>query len=149
MDFDQLFPGRFIKSGEFEGRDVTLTISHVELEELEDDKGAKKMKGIISFRETKKKGVINKTNGLCLRAMWGRETDEWIGHRVTLFPEAYQGETAIRVKGSPELEEPLTVEIKMARKKPYKRTMLPTGKGKKPVVSAPADEPSDANEDVA
>ena len=34
MDYDLLYPGRFLKSGEFEGKDRTLTITAVRVEEL-------------------------------------------------------------------------------------------------------------------
>ncbi len=51
--------------------------------------------------------MLNRTNGECLKAMFGRDTGEWIGKRVTLYPAEYQGETAIRVKGSPDMTEVL------------------------------------------
>jgi hypothetical protein len=88
MDYDQLFPGRFLKSGELNGKDVTLTIDSIKLEEMEDQKG-KRMKPIIAFRERKKEWVLNRTNAECLKAMWGRDTNDWLGKRVTLWPAPY------------------------------------------------------------
>ena len=133
LDYDELFPGRFLKAGEFQGRDVTLTIDSIATESLPQDKGGERVRGIISFKETPKKLVLNRTNGECLKAMWGRTTDEWIGHRVTLYPAEYQGDVAIRVKGSPDLSEVLDVELKLPRKKPYMLKLIPTGKkGAKP-----------------
>lgn len=143
-----------MKAGEFKGRDVTLTISSVALEELEGSKG-KQVKGIVGFKGTQKQWVLNKTNGLCLRGMFGRNTDDWIGKRVTLYPAAIQFEDAdicIRVRGSPDIAETMQLEIRLARKKPRAMTMQKTG-GKagpkletpsaKPAVSAPTDEHGD------
>jgi hypothetical protein len=138
LDFDQLFPNRFLKAGEFKGKDVTLTIAGVEIEELEGDKG-KQTRGIIAFRETKKALVLNKTNGLCLRGMFGRDTGGWVGKRVTFFPAPIDfgdAEIAIRVRGSPDIPKTMEIEIKLARKKARKVTMQKTG---------PAQAPTKAN----
>jgi hypothetical protein len=128
MDVDAFFPSRFIKASDLQGKDVTLTIESVVGDELEGDKG-KQYKGIVSFVGKKKKWVLNRTNALCLKAMFGRETDNWKGHKVTIYPSVFNDEPCIRVKGSPELEKPLEFELKLPRKKPKLTKMLPTGKG--------------------
>lgn len=134
MDFDALFPGRFLKAGEFQGKAVTLTIAAVKVEDLEGDNGSK-TKGIVSFAESKRQLVLNRTNGECIKAMFGRNTDDWIGKRVTLYPAPYEGDIAIRVKGSPDIEKSFTVEIKLPRKRPYNVTLEKTTKAKPaPVV---------------
>jgi hypothetical protein len=126
LDYDQLFPGRFLKAGEFVGKDVTLTIAAIDLEELPQDKGGDKTRGIISFRETQKKLVLNRTNGECFKGMWGRDTGNWVGKRVTLYPAEWNGEPCIRVKGSPDLEKPLEVEVKLPKRKPITMKMQVT-----------------------
>ena len=141
MDYDQLFPGRFMKAGEFRGRDVTLTISVIELEDLPQDGGKNKTKGIIGFKETKKGLVLNRTNGECLKALFGRDTDAWIGKRVTLFPSEWNGEPAIRVKGSPELTKPMAIEVKLPKRRPIPMVLVPTGKAN---GKAPAQLPDDS-----
>lgn len=133
MDVSLLFPSRFLKSAEFKGRDVTLTIASIKLEELAVEGGGTKTKGIIGFRETPKLWVLNRTNSECLKGMWGRETDAWVGKRVTLFPapftDSFTGEqsTAIRVRGSPDIPKSTTVEVHLPRKKPVRMTMNRTG----------------------
>lgn len=128
VDYDQLFPGRFMKAGEFQGRDVTLTIDGIEIEELPQDKGGDKPRGILAFRETKKKLVLNRTNGECIKGMFGRNPQEWIGKKVTFYPAEWNGEPAIRVKGSPELADAMDVEVKLPKRRPIMMKMLPTGK---------------------
>lgn len=142
MDFDQLFPGRFLKSGLFQGKDVTLVIANVRTEELPDDKGGKKVKGIISFVGKTLELVLNRTNGESIKAMFGRKTEKWIGKRVTFWPAPYTdnmtGEvsTAIRVRGSPDIDGNITFELKLARKKAAPVTLLKT------TVGAPTHPPA-------
>src|SRR5882757_10363183 len=92
--YDQLYPGRFIKAQELLGKKVTLTISDIELEDLIGDTGAAQTKCIISFKETPKKLVACKTNGLCIKEMFGKELANWMGKRVTLFEDVWNGEPA-------------------------------------------------------
>ena len=122
VDFDELYPGRFLKAGELQGKRVTLTIASVDLDELEGDQG-KKIKGVISFRETPKQVALNKTNGICLRAMFGRKLADWEGKRVTLFTGNWNGEECIRVWGSPDIGKDEEVTVQLPRKKPMKMTM--------------------------
>lgn len=122
LDFDELYPGRFLKAGEFKGRVVTLTVTDVDIEDLGVGKQAK-VKGYITFAETKKQLCLNKTNGLCIKAMFGRRTGGWIGHKLMLFPSPYEGDIAIRVWGSPELAADQVIDINLPNKKPFKMTM--------------------------
>jgi hypothetical protein len=86
--------------------------------------------------------VMNKTNAVCLRAMWGDDSGEWAGHKVTLHPvkdESGLSESGlcIRVKGSPELPGPLKFRARLGRKM-VTQTLVPTGKGSPTGGSAPA-----------
>jgi len=130
-DYDELFPGRFVKAADLKGRDVTLTISAVTIEELPQDGAAPRMRGIIAFAGAKKTLVLNRTNGECLKAMFGRDTGEWIGKRVTLFPaqiESFGGQdVAIRVRGSPDIAKDMAVELKLPRRRAFTVTMRRTG----------------------
>lgn len=133
MDVALLHPSRFIKSQEFLGKDVTFTITAVHLEELEDENNQKVDKGVISLKETNKRWIINRTNSDCMKGMFGRETKDWVGKRVTLFPAPFYNNftkehtTAIRVRGSPDLKEATTVTIALPRKKPVQMKMAKTG----------------------
>lgn len=161
MDYDELFPGRFLKSGELKGRDVTLKIANVATEELPDARGVKtnkagervRVRGIVAFEKTEKQLVLNKTNGECIKAMFGRNTDDWIGKRVTFYPatvDAFGEETqAIRVRGSPDLAQDLTAELKLGQKTrtaKLRRTGTATPKPAPVPEPAPAAEPEEAAE---
>jgi len=122
VDWDELYPNRFLKAGELQGKKVTLVIADVDTEMLENDDG-KKLKGFLSFEKTPKQVVLNKTNGLCLRAMFGRKLSEWLGKQVIFFADKWNGEDAIRIWGSPDLKESIDVEIKLPRRKASMMTM--------------------------
>jgi len=133
LDWDELYPGRFIKAGTLQGKQITLQISAVHVEKLEGDNG-KKWKGVVTFEKTEMQLVLNKTNGICLREMFGREVPKWIGRRVTLFPSEWNGEPCIRIFGSPELDRDKTIQVTLPKRKPITLVMHAVrpanGKGK-------------------
>jgi hypothetical protein len=122
VDWDELYPGRFLKAADLKGKKVTLKIAGVKLEELIGDKGPQ-VKGLISFDRTEKQLALNKTNGICLKDMFGKKVQEWIGKRVTLFPTTYNDDDCIRVWGSPDIEADKPVTIALPRKRPFQMTM--------------------------
>lgn len=129
VDFDELYPGRFIKAGELRGNKVTLTIADVDLDDLVGEDGKPKVKAVISFRETEKQLVLCKTNGICLKAMFGKELSKWLGKRVTLFPGQWNGEPATRIWGSPDIEQEFEVPVALPRRRPFNMTMARVTKG--------------------
>jgi hypothetical protein len=131
VDWDELYPGRFLKASDLKGKKVTLKISGVKLEELIGDKGPQ-VKGLISFDRTEKQLALNKTNGICLKDMFGKKVQEWIGKRVTVFPTTYNDNDCIRVWGSPDIEADRQVAIQLPRKRPFQMTMHKTVPGGAP-----------------
>lgn len=123
VDFDQLYPGRFIKAGELLGKKVTLTITDVDVEDLMGEDNKPKAKATLTFKETEKQMVMCKTNGICIKAMFGKKLSDWVGKRVTIFPDTWNGEPCIRVWGSPDIERDMDVEIALPRRRPFKKTM--------------------------
>jgi hypothetical protein len=85
-----MFPSEYVAAAEFQGRDVTLTIAAIRLEDLQIRGGKKERKPILTFRETKKKLVLNKTNAGSIADMHGPKAELWIGKKVTLYPTRTQ-----------------------------------------------------------
>ena len=146
VDFDQLYPGRFIKAGELLGKQVTLTVTDIAHEELIGDDNKPSTKVTLSFKETPKKHVCCKTNAICMREMFGRKLEGWKGKKVTFFPDTWNGEPAIRVWGSPDIDREIEVMVTLPRRKPFKKTMHPTGRKNAP-PPAKTPEPPPANQD--
>lgn len=157
MDMGLGFLGTYITAAELVGKTPTLTISRVALEQVEslktgDDQGAPKTKDrvIVYFKESKQNRgwLLNRTNAECLRELWGRETDAWVGHKVTLYATNVRVgpkmEPGIRIKGSPDIESQITFDLKLPRKKPTPYTLHPTGKKPTPTTATPLQRHIDA-----
>ena len=126
----------YITADEFDGKDVTITITRFEKKDFErDDKdtenGKKHKKiGVAYFKGSERGWVLNETNIQLLNAIFPTPEDA-IGHRVTLRAEEVnfgrEKVPGIRVIGSPELEAPIDVQVKLPRRKPVTRRLFPTG----------------------
>ncbi len=141
MDYGVGFLGQFITAAELVGKEPTLTIKRVTLEKVEsmkpaDDEGGGKARDriVVYFEESRSERgwLLNRTNAECLKELWGRETNEWIGKKVTLFVQNVRVgpkmEPGLRVTGWPDLSEPRNFDLRLPRKKPIRTTLLPTGK---------------------
>lgn len=119
--YDELYPGRFLKAGEVASSPI-YTIKDVYLDKLEGDKGREEPKGVISFGEIDQEITINKTNGECIKAMFGDSISEWIGKRIQLVKgsDRFGKKTvdAIRIGGSPDIEKDINVHVTYRRRKP-------------------------------
>ena len=129
VDYDELFPGRFLKAGQLGDKRPTLTIERVDVESLPDDRtGGERKRGVIVFREMPYALVLNSTNGQLIRALFGRAVPSWHGRKITLYKGqvehgSQKGEPAVRIWGSPELERDRTVEVRLPRKRPMQITL--------------------------
>ena len=121
MDFELLYPSKYLKAADLGDREVTKTIGAVKLEDLEGVDGTKKQKVIVTFKDAKKQWVMPRTCGEALRLMFGKETNAWTGKRVTLYSRKVDsfGEEvdAVRVRGSPDIKAPIKEVVPRGRKK--------------------------------
>jgi hypothetical protein len=96
MNIDKAFAGNFLKADDIE-EDTTLLISKVAIETVGTDE-----RPIVYFDGYEKGLVLNKTNKETIKGLYGKETDDWIGNKITLFTTEvdYQGKQvmAIRVR---------------------------------------------------
>lgn|GEM_PF-5352407 len=115
VDFSELFPARFFKAGDLRGQRVTLQISSVDVEPTVGRSGEKRTRAVLTFAGAPKQLELNRTNGLCVRAMFGRNLAGWVGKRVTLGPEERRGSWFVRVIGSPDIAKDMEVSIDLQR----------------------------------
>lgn len=85
-----LHPSDYIAAVECKGRDVALTIAGIEREDLQIRGGKKERKPVMTFRETKKKLVLNKTNASVIADLHGTEAEGWVGKRIVIYPTTTQ-----------------------------------------------------------
>lgn len=90
MNAELLFPSKYIKSSDLMGKDVTKTIKKVAMDTLVRQGGQKDKKPVIWFSDTEKMLVMNKTNCKTIISLYGKETNDWIGKRITLYPTRAQ-----------------------------------------------------------
>lgn len=77
-----MHPSKFLSAADLNEEKVTATISSVEMEEMQGGDS----KPVIYFEELEKGMVANKTNCTTISALYGDDSDEWVGEKVTLFP---------------------------------------------------------------
>lgn len=86
--FRKLFDERFIGSYDLEGNEngLLVTISRLEVEKMQASQGDEpKDKPVLYFNEGKKGLVLNKTTAKAIAAMYGSDTDGWLGKEIILY----------------------------------------------------------------
>lgn len=81
-----MHPNDFVAAIEFRGKDVTLTVKSVAHETLTMQGGVKDVKPVLTFVETKKKFICNKTNASSIALLYGTQAMDWVGKKITLYP---------------------------------------------------------------
>lgn len=101
MRIDHLFPSKYVKAGDLNGKPVTLTITRLTVEKM--GHGAEEeRKPVLYFEKATKGLVLNRTNAMIIASLYGNESDDWAGKRIVIYPTkvrafgAYQD--CIRVK---------------------------------------------------
>jgi hypothetical protein len=88
---DLLFPGKYVKAADLQGRDVVVVIEEIEPRHELMMAGSKKdYKPAVKLRGKEKLWVLNKTNAKTIAGMYGNEVLGWIGKAITLFPTTTQ-----------------------------------------------------------
>lgn len=82
MDINDAFPSKYIKASDLQGKQPTVTIDRVVVEEVGKDKDRRPC---IYFQGKEKGVVLNKTNATNIGNAYGSNTDAWVGRQVTLF----------------------------------------------------------------
>lgn len=124
-DFRTMFDKDYLYAFMLNGREVTVEIAKVQGGQIKGDGGKSSKKPICHFKGKDKPLALNVTNCKTIAAMYGNNTDQWIGKRITIYPTTtdFGGKTVdcIRV-----------------------RQGIPRSNGKSvPEPEAPPDEPPD------
>ena len=93
MNINHAFPSIYLKHADVKDHAVQLTIKGYETEQF--GQGAdREIKPLLSFWETPKRLVLNKTNAAAIAELYSAETDHWIGKLIELYPDrtSFNGE---------------------------------------------------------
>ena len=103
MRTSDAFPSKYLKVKDI-SEDIAVTIKNVTIEEFKGDNG-QEQKLLLTFRELDKGMICNKTNCKVIEKLYGEETDDWVGKKITLYPAEVQFKDdmveAIRVRLRP------------------------------------------------
>lgn len=107
MNIHKVFPSKYVSSADLlqpDGafRSVTVTIDRFVEKERMGQPPNDEEKSVLYFSDAKKGMVLNKTNAMTIAGLYGPETDEWTGKRITLHVEKVKAfgavHDAIRVR---------------------------------------------------
>ena len=100
MRISSAVPSDYLKAADLQGRNITVTISHVEMKDIGGDH-----RPVLYFAGEGRGMVLNKTNSNTIAAAYGDDTDDWQSAELILFEAMvdFQGKTvpAIRCKIPP------------------------------------------------
>ena len=84
MKISQLYPSKYVKAADLEGR--TVTIDKLVIEDMQNHNGDKERKPVLYFRKATKGLVLNATNARTIAALYGDESNDWPGKRISIYP---------------------------------------------------------------
>ena len=97
MHIDQLYPSRFLRCADLDGKPMRVTIAGIAREDVGGEQ-----KVVMSFTDGTKQLILNKTNARSIAHILGDETRGWNGRDIMLVPAQvdFRGDIvdAIRVK---------------------------------------------------
>jgi hypothetical protein len=96
-DYDEMFPSKYMKATDLDGKEFRVTISGLRSEKVVDTEPEK---WILYFQGSDRGMVLNQTNGATLMTAYGKNTDGWINQAVILYAEmtSYQNKMGLRVR---------------------------------------------------
>jgi len=110
MQFDELYPSKFLRASDLNGAPITVTIGGVSRENVGGEP-----KVIIRFASGEKPLICNKTNGKTLAKLFGKDTADWIGKQIVLFPceVDFKGDSveAVRIRAARVAAKPAATEM--------------------------------------
>jgi hypothetical protein len=96
MKRSDAFPSQYLTAADLAGRgDVPCVIEHIAMENMGHDDD-QKPKPVAYFKNGTKGLPLNGTNWDALAAVFGEESDDWLGKRVILWVDP-----TVRFKGKP------------------------------------------------
>lgn len=101
MKASDIYPSTFLKHTDVPTNGVTVVIAKAEMSELGQGED-KETKLVLSFADTDKQLVVNKTNLKTIVKLHGDDTDGWIGKPITLVKREvdFAGEATLAIRVS-------------------------------------------------
>jgi hypothetical protein len=133
-----MFPSKYLKVEDLEGKPVVLKIEKAVTENLKDfNTGKMQPKTVLYFEDTDKILVLSsKINWTSVEEIAGQDSEDWVGAEIEVHP----AETEVKGKMMPCIRiRPPTKK----KKKTFPPDRITTGLPKKTTVVPPEDDPDD------
>lgn len=82
MNINKLFPSKYLKSDDFDQGERTMTMSHVDVESMQQ---SGEEKPCLYFIEEERGMVLNRTNAATIEGLYGGETSAWDGKPIAVY----------------------------------------------------------------
>lgn len=86
MKMSRVFPSRYIKAVELNGKHVTVTIRKLVMEEMALPGKKPEEQPVLFFERSERGLVLNKVNSDVISSFYGDESDYWPGKQIVLYP---------------------------------------------------------------
>ncbi len=98
MNIDEAYPSKYIKESDLQGQSRVLTIARVSVESLDQSSG--ETKPVVYFQGAQKGLVLNVTNKNVFVLLYGKETNNWTGRPIELYPSQtdFRGEVVACIR---------------------------------------------------
>lgn len=131
--YDEIFPERFLHAPDLDGRTVTLRITDIWGEYIQNPKQKRKKErgdlcGVLAFKGTKREYAMSKQNAWIIKALWGKDPENIRGKRIALSPVPdssgfTEHGTRILFVGSPDIDNDLAFTLPGGQALTFKKTV--------------------------
>jgi hypothetical protein len=90
MRKDDVFPSKYLKAADLNGKARVLEIAEAPLETLKNASGEQQQKIVLYFVGESKRLPLNLINWDSVAEIGGEDTDDWPGARIEIFPSTTQ-----------------------------------------------------------
>ncbi len=99
MKLSDMYPSKYVKGEDLQGKPWTITITRVAAENMRPNPQSPEVQKWVLYTAEGKKGIVlSRTLATQIaRSLGSDDTDNWIGQRVTIYPEAMTVAGAARV----------------------------------------------------
>jgi len=85
MKRNEVFPSKYLKATDLNGKPIVVTIESAPLEVLKNPEGKEQHKTVLYFKGAKKALPLNVSNWDAVAEICGEDTEDWSGGKIELY----------------------------------------------------------------
>ncbi len=88
LNYLKFFPGKYLGIIDVDGKEeILFTIRALRQDDVQNPDGGTEQKPVLSFEETDKGLILNRTNADSVAALHGPDVNNWAGQKILLYTE--------------------------------------------------------------